>query len=155
MGRGQPPALKCFLIVVVVERCGIYLGTLLTIQICLFVLLVTECQISYYSNKFLFNPVQISQMLNQDKLIEIKKSTIHCFSLKLKVCAVATCITHPGRHCDWLPSLSLPLPIPVPLSGLRWRTRSSWSTTCWTRSTRWSSVEAWPSPFSRSSTTWR
>ncbi len=38
---------------------------------------------------------------------------------------------------------------------LRFRTRSSWLRTCWTRWTRWSSGAGWPSPSGRSSTTCR
>ena len=37
----------------------------------------------------------------------------------------------------------------------RWLTRSCWLRTCWTRWMRCWWVEAWPSPFSRSFTTWR
>lgn len=41
------------------------------------------------------------------------------------------------------------------LSEQRWRIRSSWSITCWIRWMRWSSVVGWPSPSSKSLTTWR
>lgn len=37
----------------------------------------------------------------------------------------------------------------------RWKIRSSWSITCWTRWMRWSSAVEWPSPSWKSSTTWR
>lgn len=46
-------------------------------------------------------------------------------------------------------------PLALFVSEQRWKIRSSWSTTCWIRSMRWSSAAAWPSPSSKSSTTWR
>lgn len=87
------------------------------------------------------------------------QNTVRIISLK-PFCLIFICLQIPS-YCILCEPTSLCLIStdvvcsPVCVSEQRWKIRSSWSTTCWIRLMRWLLVAAWPSPSSKSSTTWR